>query len=87
MVALEANLLVLALGCPRCAALNLTMRPTQPFGLEIIRNGQSVGIWSERHGVLVFRNLASWQSRRTVATPAEAIELTITMAEQNSWLD
>lgn len=63
------------------------MRPAQPFGLEVLRKGQSVGIWSERHGVLAFRNLASWETRLTVGTPAEAIELTLAMAEQNSWLD
>lgn len=87
MVALEANLLALVLSCPRCAALDLTMRPAQPFGLEVVHHGQCVGIWSERHGVLAFRNLASWQSRRTVETPAGAIELTLAMAERNSWLD
>ena len=87
MVALESQLLMLALDCPRCAALGLTMRPAQPFGLQIVRNGQMMGIWSERHGVLSFRNLASWQSRITAGTPAEAIELTIAMAQNNSWLD
>ncbi len=87
MVALESQLLMLALSCPRCAALGLTMRPVKPFGLQIVRNGQMMGIWRERQGVLAFRNLASWQSRITATTPAEAIETTIAMARSNSWLD
>lgn len=86
MVALESQLLMLALSCPRCAALGLTMRPAKPFGLQIVRNGQMIGIWSERHGVLAFRNLASWHSRITAGTPAEAIELTIDMAQNNTWI-
>jgi hypothetical protein len=87
MLALEANLLMLALGCPRCAALGLVMGPTEPFGLQVRRNGQVMGIWSERHGVLTFRNLANWQARIAADTPAEAIELTLAMAENNRWLD
>ena len=87
MVALEADLLMLALGCQRCAALGLVMAPTEPFGLQVRRNGQVMGIWSERTGVLVFRNLANWQSRIAADAPAEAIELTIAMAKNNSWLE
>ena len=87
MVALEANLLMLALSCPRFAELRMKMAPTMPFGLQVVRNGQVMGIWSERHGVLVFRNLVSWRSRMMANTPAEAIAMTIAMAEANSWLD
>ncbi len=83
----EAKLLTLTLKSPRCADLDLTMKPAKPFGLEVVRKGQSMGIWSERDSVLAFRNLADWQTRRTAGTAAEAMELTITMAEQNSWLD
>ncbi len=86
MEVLEANLMYLAQGCPRCAALNLSMYPTRPFGLQVVRNGQAMGIWSERNGALTFRNLASWHHRIIAKTPAEAIELTIAMAEKNSWL-
>ena len=87
MTSLEVRLLLLVAACTRCRDLGLVVRPAPKFGLEVVRGGQIVGLWSEQESRLGFRNLAAWRTHRTAHTPQEALEITIEMAEQNRWLD
>lgn len=83
---LEAKLLFNLELSARCRALGIAMRPAKPFGLEVLQHGFVRGLWSERHGRLVFRNLAGWDYRVNAVTPEDAIDVTIRMAEGNDWV-
>lgn len=82
----EARLFILVTESPRCAELGIGIAPAPRFGLQVSHRGLVVGVWSERDGVLGFRNLASWQIRNTAATPGDAMAATIAMAEREDWL-
>lgn len=86
MSTLEAKLFILVVESPRCAELQLSIAPAPRYGVQIILRGQVMGVWSERDGVLGFRNLASWYTRMRVATAEEALTATIEMAENGGWV-
>ena len=85
MSSTEARLFILVTECPRCTELGIAVAPASNFGLQISHRGLVVGVWSERDGVLGFRNLASWQTRTTATTPGDALAATIAMAERLEW--
>ena len=86
MSSLEARLFVLIAESQRCTELGLTVAPAPRFGIQILEHDRVIGIWSERDGILVFRNLASWHSRARADTAVEALAATIDMAERQQWL-
>ena len=86
MSILEARLFILVTESPLCTELGIAVAPAPRFGIQISLHGQVVGIWSERDGMLGFRNLASWQPRITAATAEDALASTLVMANTNSWL-
>jgi hypothetical protein len=59
------------------------------FGTLVLLGERPIGLWSHRHGMYEFRELASYDPALEVATVAEAIDVTIALLTlcQSGWAE